>query len=345
MIKEKTIFICSSVVDIGDILYHIDLKKSSDFKIIVTTNQQVSLFLKSIFGDNKVIFLGSSLTNSPRNPFLWVKEIVIILYLKFLLRNHTVDKVYFYAPLYDLIGCFMVVNIFNNSEILLRKKTFDEINSKYQEVKENSLLNRLYSKVYGFTVNSYSNYRINIFGNYIPGLALKDIEIFSINKFVSIEKIKSVQRRYSIKYTKHSIDKSIIILDQAVQDMSIIKNFNVRIEEINNIIKPYKIFIKEKYSGKTPEPNTVFSNAVHKKLDAKFAAEYYDFSKSDFIISIYSSAIVWINHERKLCLLDMFDYYDDKDREQIKDHLNDLTNDIIYPSSIKELRGIIFNER
>ena len=65
--------------------------------------------------------------------------------------------------------------------------------------------------------------------------------------------------------------------------MKIIKNFDLRISEINNAIKPYHVFVKDRYRNNMREPNTIFGNSSYKKLDALLPAEYYDFSKCNLI--------------------------------------------------------------
>ena len=85
MVKAKTsnIFICSSLIDISEILYQINIKNLSNFQIIVTTDVQAYRLLTKIFERRKVIFLNSKLAHRPRNIFFWIKETIIILYLKF----------------------------------------------------------------------------------------------------------------------------------------------------------------------------------------------------------------------------------------------------------------------
>ena len=132
--NENTIFICSSLIDIGEILYQIDSKNLSNFKIIVTTDIQCYNLLSSIYGNKQIIFLSSKLIQSPRNIFFWIKEVMIILYLKFLFKNHNIKKVFFYAPMYDLLACFMVLNIFSKSEIRLSKPALNGGLKKYKSI-------------------------------------------------------------------------------------------------------------------------------------------------------------------------------------------------------------------
>jgi len=343
--NENTIFICSSLIDIGEILYQIDSKNLSNFKIIVTTDIQCYNLLSSIYGNKQIIFLSSKLIQSPRNIFFWIKEVMIILYLKFLFKNHNIKKVFFYAPMYDLLACFMVLNIFSKSEIRLSKPAFNEGLKEYKSIPQRSLLNYLYSKLYGFPVIAYDNYRTKIFGDYIPGLPRTIIQSFDLSEFASIDEIKSVQKKYLFRYHTHSIDKSIIILNQSLLDMKIIKNFDLRISEINNAIKPYHVFVKDRYRNNMREPNTIFGNSSYKKLDAQLPAEYYDFSKCNYIIGIYSSALARISHHQKISLLNLFDYFDDNDRKQWINYLKNISDDIIYPNSIDELKTIIVNAK
>ena len=145
--------------------------KNKDYVIIVTSSKYSYNFLCKVIEKKKVIFLNSTLNQNPKNIFLWIKELLIIFYLRILFYNSSPKKVFFYAPIYDLIGCFIVTNIFKNSEIILSNPIFNEGINGYKKVPENSLLHNLYSKFYGMPVHSYDNYRLEIFGGgHIPGL-------------------------------------------------------------------------------------------------------------------------------------------------------------------------------
>ena len=87
------------------------------------------------------------------------------------------------------------------------------------------------------------------------------------------------------------------------------------------------------------------NNSSYKKLDAQLPAEYYDFSKCNYIIGIYSSALARISHHQKISLLNLFDYFDDNDRKQWINYLKNISDDIIYPNSIDELKTIIVNAK
>tara|TARA_Y100000768_G_C23977779_1_gene683997 strand:+ start:106 stop:1152 length:1047 start_codon:yes stop_codon:yes gene_type:complete len=343
--SDNTIFICSSIIDIGEILYQINSKKLSNFKIIITTDFQCYKLLSSIYGKKQIIFLNSKLVKSPRNIFFWIKELMIILYFKFLFKKHNIKEVFFYAPMYDLLACFLVLNIFSGSKIILSKPVFNEGMKEYKATDQRSLLNYLYSKLYGFPVTAYDNYRTKIFGDYIPGLPQNIIKNFDLNELVSIDQIKSVQKKYWRQYNTHSIDKSIILLNQSNLDMKIIKNFESRLSEINNVIKPYHVFVKNRYANNMKEPDTIFDNFNYQNLDAKLPAEYYDFSKCNHIIGIYSSSLARISHHQKVSLLNLFDYFDDNDRKKWITYLKNLSDDILYPNSIVDLKKIISNEK
>jgi len=213
--------------------------------------------------------------------------------------------------------------------------------SEYTPVYQKTLLNRLYSTFYGFDVITYNNYRVKIFGNYIPGLHLDIISSFDLSDFASMDEIRRIQQEYWIEYRSHSIENTIIIIDQSLLDMKIMKNFESRMKEINDVIKPYQIFIKERYIDNINEPNTIFENYKYKKLTAKFSVEYYNLLSTHCIIGIYSSALARLAHDRRISLLNLFEYYDDSDRKQWKNYLDKLSNDIIYPNSIEELKELI----
>ena len=125
-------------------------------------------------------------------------------------------------------------------------------------------------------------------------------------------------------------------------DLLKIKSSDIpRMKEINDVIKPYQIFIKERYIDNINEPNTIFENYKYKKLTAKFSVEYYNLLSTHCIIGIYSSALARLAHDRRISLLNLFEYYDDSDRKQWKNYLDKLSNDIIYPNSIEELKELI----
>jgi hypothetical protein len=343
MVKAKTsnIFICSSLIDISEILDQININNLSNFQRSVTTDVQAYRLLTKIFERRKVIFLNSKLAHRPRNIFFWIKETIIILYLKFFFSRSKVDNVFFYAPMYDLLASYIVLKIFNKSKIVLSKPVFYEGISEYTPVYQKTLLNHLYSMFYGFDVIAYDNYRVKIFGDYIPGLAPEIISSFNLSEFAKMDEIKKIQKKYWINYDSHSIENKIIIVDQSCLDMKIIKNFEPRMKQINDILKSHKILIKERYIGNISEPNTVFENDSYPKLDAKFPAEFYNLLSSNCVIGIYSSALGRLAHDRRISLLNLFEYHNEDDRDQWKGYLDNLSNDIIYPDSLEEIKELI----
>ncbi len=340
--QEKNIFICSALIDISEILYQIEKIKNKEYLIIVTNSRYSYDFLCKIIEKKKVIFLNSTLNKKPKNIFLWFKELLIILYLKIRFYNNNTEKVFFYAPIYDLIGCFIVINIFKNSEIILSNPIFNEGINGYRKVPKNSLLHNLYSKFYNIPINSYDNYRLAIFGGgHIPGLPKQLINsLFTMGDAVPIKEIQNLQHsKYLFKFDNSVIKNKSILLDQGEFDFNGIANFDDIFKEVLKIFKIKSVVVKGYYNTQS----SPFNDYELPKLKLENPIEYYDLDECKNIFCVFTSGIGRIppGKYRKISLLNLFKFKNEAEKKNWKLFMDKIGDDIIYPNSLQELETIL----
>jgi len=340
--QDKNIFICSALIDVSEILYQIEQLKNKDYVIIVTTSRYSYNFLCKVIEKKKVIFLNSTLAKNPKNIFLWIKELLIIFYLKVLFYNSSPKKVFFYAPIYDLTGCFIVTNIFKNSEIILSNPIFNEGINGYKKVTENSLLHNLYSKLYCMPVHSYDNYRVEIFGGgHIPGLPKEFIDrSFTSGGAISIKEIQNLQQsQYLFEFDNSIIKNKSILLDQGEFDFNGISNFDDIFKKVLKIFDISSVVVKGYYNTES----SPFNNYELSRLNLENPIEYYDLTECKNIFCVFTSGIGRIpeGKYRKISLLNLFTFKNKNEKKNWKLFMDKIGDDIIYPNSLQELESIV----
>jgi len=345
MTKNKEyVFICSALIDIPEILFQIEKIQNDKYIIFVTSHKYSYDFLCTLIDKKNIIFLNSKLGSNPKNIFNWLKEILLMIYLKIFYGAYKPKKVFFYAPIYDLIACFMVINIFKNSEIILSNPVFNEGINGYHKVSKQSILHRLYSILYGFPVHSYDNYRIQIFGgSYIPGIPKDMINSkFTLGDSVPIKSIQSLQQnKYLINHNKSLTNEKTIILDQGKDDFIGITNFDEVFERIISMFGKDNILMKTYYNTST----SPFEKYDFKKLDFKYPIEHYNLSGAKNVICIFTSGIGRVpeGNYNKISLLNLFKFKNDSEKINWKTFMDKIGDDILYPNSFDELESIINN--
>ena len=342
--KHDYIFICSSLIDISEILYQIEKLKTKNYFIVVTTSRYSYDFLCKIIDKHNIVFLNSTLNSKPKNIFLWIKELLVMVYLKFLFRNSNIKKVFFYTPVYDLIAFYMVVNVFKNSEIILSNSAYNEGMNVYKKVPKKSILHSLYSKLYRIPIHSYSNYRLKIFGGgYIAGLPNDLINKFTLEKENSIKEIQDlIKSKYLIQYDNSKIDDKSILLDQGKSDFNGILDFDDVFKKVLNIFDIKTVTVKGYYDNRT----SPFKNYGLDRLDLDWPIEYYNLNGCKNIFCVFTSAIGRIpkGKYRKISLLNLFKFENEDEKENWKLFMDKIGDDILYPNSFDELESIINNQ-
>jgi len=338
---KNIIFLCSSLIDIPEILFAVENHKNDRYQIIVSRNKIAYNFFLNFFEKEKIIYLNSKLNNNPRNIFLWIYELYIIFKVKLIFINKKIDRLYLYSPLYDTTSIFISLKLFKNAEKILNDSDYNEGFEEYSEQKKNNLLNKLYSILYCMPLSSYKNYRLNIFrGGFIPGIPKKIIDMkFKIDKSISIHSVKALQQsKYLIKSNFNDTQNKTIILDQNLNDFIGIKDFDKKFSKIYDVIKSDTVL-------KTSETirNSAFIKYKIKKLDFVFPIEYYDISNCRNIICIFTSGIGRIVDKgyNKISLIELFDFLDEDEKKHWKSFMKKIDSNIIFPKSTKELELII----
>lgn len=340
--NKENIFICSALIDIPEILFQIEKNQNASYIIFVTSHKYSYDFLCTLLDKKNIVFLNSKLGSNPKNIFNWFKEILLMMYLKIFHSAHKPQKVFFYAPIYDLIGCFIVINVFKNCEIILSNPVFNEGINGYHKVPKQTILHRLYSILYGFTVHSYDNYRIQIFGgSYIPGIP-KDIinSKFTLGDSIPIKSIQSLQqKKYLINHNKSITNEKTILLDQGINDFIGIANFDEVFERIISIFGKDNILIKSYYNTSI----SPFDKYDFKKLDFQYPIEHYNLSGAKNVICIFTSGIGRVpeGSYKKISLLNLFKFKNEIEKINWKTFMDKIGDDIIYPHSFDELELIL----
>jgi len=308
-----TIFICSSLNDISDILYQIESKKIKDFKIIVTQYKQCYNFFCNFFEKEQVIFLESNLRKKPRKIKSWITELKILIKLFFFPDKKSVKEVFLSAPIYDLVGCYLIFIVFKNAKAYLPKRVYDEINVDNIELPNRIFLHSLYSFFYRMPIASYVSKRhVNSKGeadlyNHIPGLPKKIIsERFYLTKHIPEEILLTQTKKYLIKYNDHNIENAIIILDNSARALENIINSEEVYSKVFDFLNDEKLFLKPYYANKN-SPLEKFNFTV---LNMEFPIELYDLSQCKSIICIFSSGLVKVYPRNllKICLINLVEF-------------------------------------
>lgn len=345
MTKNKEyVFICSALIDIPEILFQIEKIKNQNYIIFVTTHKYSYDFLCTLVDKKNIVFLDSKLGKNPKNIFNWLKEIIIMIYLKIFHGFYRPKKVFFYAPIYDLIGCFIVMKVFKSSAIILSNPVFNEGINGYHKVPKASLLHNLYSMLYGFTVHSYDNYRIKIFGGgYIPGIP-KDVinSKFILGDSVPIKSIQLLQQsKYLINHDNTITNHKTILLDQGVDDFIGISNFDEVFQRIIDIFNKDNILMKTYYNTSI----SPFKKYDFKVLDFEYPIEHYNLNGAKNVICIFTSGIGRVpeGNYNKISLLNLFKFKNESEKINWKTFMDKIGDDILYPNSFDELESIINN--
>ena len=335
-----TIFICSSFLEIHEILYNIEQKKLKNFKIIVTTNQQAFFYFQNIFPSNNVIFLNSELQNNPKNILSWLKELCILIKINFWIFPKKVRYVYFNAPTFDLIAIHLIFNLFKNSKVYLLRNTHEQMFREYTEQKQKSFLCSLYAFFYNIPISTYSSFFQEIYGD-VFGISSSAME----GRFVLIEKTPSndLNRndKYLCKYDKHDISNSYIILSYDDSSQSRLNNYDELIFKTLKILSSEKLFIKKHYTQTLPEINKF--NLT--ELDMNYPIELYDLSECKGIICIFTSGLEKILFEdvKKICLYKLAQFKTEHERDNWIKYINDRfeTTSFLAPSNFNELKKVL----
>tara|TARA_B100001750_G_C15499596_1_gene596303 strand:+ start:955 stop:1974 length:1020 start_codon:yes stop_codon:yes gene_type:complete len=337
-----TIFICSSLGDISEILFRINYQNIKEFKIIVTNYRQCHRFFLNFFDREKIIFIGSNLTREPKKIKSWIAELKILIKLFFFENKKNVKKVFFSAPLYDMVGCYLILRIFKNAKIYLPKNVYDEIDADYKEILNRTFLHSLFSFFYGIPIASYDNYRTEIFNSYIPGLPKKSIrERFELTEKIPEENLNNQTKKYLLEYNNHNIKNAIIILDHNEEGVKNITDFEDVYSRLFDILKDEKIFLKPYYANKN-SPLEEFNLSL---LDMEFPIEWYNLSKCKSVICVFSSGIVKIANRNisKICLINLFEFKSNKEKLGWNQYIKTRFDNRIFstPESFEELEHLL----
>lgn len=335
-----TIFICSSYLEIHEILYNIDRKKLKNFKIIVTTNKQAFLYFQNIFPSNNIIFLNSELQKNPKNILSWLKELSILIKIYFWTFRKKVRYVYFNAPIFDLIAISLIFNSFKNSKVYLLRNTYEQMFREFTEQNQKSFLCSLYAFFYNIPISTYKSFLQETYGDVI-GICSNAID----DRFILIEKIPSndlkINEKYLCKYDKHDISNSYIILSYPDSSQSRIDNYNKLIFDILDILKGQKIFLKKHYSQEISKNNKF--NLT--ELNMNYPIELYDLNECKGIICIFSSGLekILFDDVKKICLYKLAQFKTKHERDSWIEYINnrfDITS-FLVPNNFNELEKVL----
>ena len=340
MFSGMTVFICSSFLEIHEILYNIKKKQLKDFKIIVTTNKQAFFYFQNIFSPDKIIFLNSGLQKNPKNILSWIKEFIILSKVYFWKFSKNVENIYFNAPTFDLIAINLVFNSFRNSKIFLLRNTYEQMFQEFEELQQKSILCKMYSFFYNIPISTYKSYFQEIYGD-VFGISRKEFN----DRFILVEKTDKSElknnKKYLLRYTDHDISNSYIILSYDDSSQSRLFNYDELIFKTLKILRGEKVFLKKHYTQQVSQKNKF--NLT--ELNMNYPIELYDLSNCKGVICIFTSGIekILFDEVKKICLYELAQFKTNQERDNWNNYINHRfdTSSCFFPETFNEFESIL----
>lgn len=305
--------------DISYVLEIYERYKTKSIKIVVINVESNFKFYKSLNLDAELEYIPLISQRSLLQFIIHIIKIKFLYVKKFRLLKKT--EVYFFAINYDYVTAFFVEKLAKQNKVIfidIFQVKGKEVVSRITKIKKT-----LAKKTLGITLKFFK-----LSGEVAYQYVLRDS---IIEKKRHIPKVnKKYFLRPKIDYKK----QNLLFFENGEENYY--KNYNKGLlKVIKTLNEKYNIYIK-------PHPRLGYSKILNKYnvdiIDSFVPAELIDLDSFDIILGITTTSIATVNHLKKYCIIDLFEFKNDSVKDYYKNYLNSkIIGNMYYVEGVNDI--------